>query len=191
MNTTLQEYIYLHFEVKEPDDLQKIASFFKKTQLKKGEYFLQTGKNCDKLSFIDSGILRIYVELEEKEITQWISTKGYFVTDIQSFIFNSEARWTIQALEDTELFTIYREDYQRLSELVPKWNELEKLFLIKCFSFLENRMFSHLSMSAEERYDFFYQTNKELFSQVPQQYIVSMLGMTPETFSRIRKKQLK
>ena len=89
MNTTLQEYISLHFEVKEPDDLQKIASFFKSTKLKKGEYFLQTGKNCDKLSFIDSGILRIYVELEEKEITQWISTKGYFVTDIQSFIFNS------------------------------------------------------------------------------------------------------
>ncbi|NCP84852.1 MAG: Crp/Fnr family transcriptional regulator [Bacteroidetes bacterium] len=191
MNTTLQEYISLHFEVKELEDLQKIASFFKRTQLKKGEYFLQTGKNCDKLSFIDFGILRIYVELEEKEITQWISIKGYFVTDIQSFIFNSLARWTIQALEDTELFTIYREDYQRLSELVPKWNELEKLFLIKCFSFLENRMFSHLSMSAEDRYDFFYQTNKELFHLVPQQYIASMLGMTPETFSRIRKKQLK
>jgi len=45
-------------------------------------------------------------------------------------------------------------------------------------------------MSAEERYHLFFANNKELFNQVPLQYIASMLGMTPETFSRIRKKQL-
>jgi CRP-like cAMP-binding protein len=56
---------------------------------------------------------------------------------------------------------------------------------------LEDRIFSHLSMSAEDRYQFFFQHNKELFNQVPLQYIASMLGMTPETFSRIRKKSLK
>jgi ribosomal protein L10 len=43
-------------------------------------------------------------------------------------------------------------------------------------------------MSAEERYQFFFANNKELFNQVPLQYIASMLGMTPETFSRIRKR---
>ena len=37
---------------------------------------------------------------------------------------------------------------------------------------------------------YFFENNRELFNQVPLQYIASMLGMTPETFSRIRKKQL-
>jgi CRP-like cAMP-binding protein len=45
-------------------------------------------------------------------------------------------------------------------------------------------------MTAEERYDYFFENNREIFNQVPSQYIASMLGMTPETFSRIRKKQL-
>lgn len=74
--------------------------------------------------------------------------------------------------------------------MVPSWHELEKLFIAKCFTILENRIFSHLSMTAEERYNNFSEHNKELFNQVPLQYIASMLGMTPETFSRIRKKQL-
>jgi CRP-like cAMP-binding protein len=75
-----------------------------------------------------------------------------------------------------------------MKEFIPKWNELEKLFIINCFSTLEDRIFSHLAMSAEERYQFFFANNKELFNQVPLQYIASMLGMTPETFSRIRKR---
>ncbi len=77
-----------------------------------------------------------------------------------------------------------------MGDLVPKWHELEKMFLVRCFTIMEDRIFSHLSMSAEERYQFFFQHNQELFNQVPQQYLASMLGMTPETFSRIRKKQL-
>ena len=73
---------------------------------------------------------------------------------------------------------------------MPIWNELEKKFLVNCFTTLEDRIFSHLSMTAEERYHFFFSQNKELFNLVPLQYIASMLGMTPETFSRIRKKHI-
>ena len=90
---------------------------------------------------------------------------------------------------DTELYSISKTNYKRLNELVQAWNELEKMFLIRCFITLENRIFSHLSMTAEERYRFFFENNKELFNQVPLQFIASMLGMTPETFSRIRKRQ--
>ena len=96
----------------------------------------------------------------------------------------------IQALADTELYSITKEDYKLIGDLVPRWHELEKLFIVRCFIILEERIFSHLSMTAEERYHFFYQHNRELFNQVPLQYIASMLGMTPETFSRIRKKPL-
>jgi CRP-like cAMP-binding protein len=105
-----------------------------------------------------------------------------------SLTFGTPSRWNIQALTDTELQTIHKDDYNRIAEIVPKWPEIEKQFIVKCFIMMENRIFAHLSMPAEERYSSFYNQNKELFSQVPLQYIASMLGMTPETFSRIRKK---
>ncbi len=188
--TELEHYISSYFGIAQPDDLSAISRFFHPETMKKGGFFLETGKKSNKLSFIQSGLLRIYVQTEDKEVTQWISNKGYFVTDLAGFVFETPARWTIQALTDVELFTINRSDYVNLGKLIPTWHELEKLFITRCFIILEDRIFTHLSMSAEERYHFFFENNKELFNQVPLQYIASMLGMTPETFSRIRKRQL-
>lgn len=188
--TDLEHYIISYFGLIQPDGLKKVSSFFKPVTMKKGDFFLKSGRACDKLSFIQSGLVRIFAATEDKEITQWISSKGDFVTDLSSLVFDSPARWTIQALADTELFTISKEDYKNIGKVVPEWHELEKLFIAKCFTMMEDRIFSHLSMTAEERYNLFFENNRELFNQVPLQYIASMLGMTPETFSRIRKKQV-
>ncbi|KOY87127.1 cyclic nucleotide-binding protein [bacterium 336/3] len=186
----LEQYIESYFGIAHLDVLQTMSQLFKPAKLAKGDFYLKTGEYCNKMSFIRSGLLRIFVNTDGKEVTQWISSKGYFVTDLASFIFETPARWNIQALTEVEVFTISKENYQKLGEIVPQWHILEKLFIAKCFIFLEDRIFSHLSMSAEERYEHFFEHNKELFHQVPLQYIASMLGMTPETFSRIRKKQL-
>lgn len=188
--TELEIYIQSYFGVVTPEELKAITSFFEPEEIKKGDFFLKAGKQCDRLSFVTSGFLRIFADTEKKEVTQWISTKGYFVIDLSSFIFETPARWTIQALTDTEIYSIRKSDYQKIEKLVPKWPILEKLFIVRCFTIMEDRIFSHLSMTAEERYHFFFENNKELFNQVPLQYIASMLGMTPETFSRIRKKEL-
>ncbi|GAL83821.1 hypothetical protein MYP_1049 [Sporocytophaga myxococcoides] len=186
--TNLENSITSYFGVIAPEDLKTIVSFFKPETIKKNDYFLKSGKSCDKLSFVQSGFLRIFVETEKRDVTQWITTQGYFVTDLSSFVLGSPSRWTIQALTDTKVQSIYKEDYQNLNMLVSQWPVLEKLFIVHCFTIMEDRIFSHLSMTAEERYQFFFEHNRELFNQVPLQYIASMLGMTPETFSRIRKK---
>lgn len=186
--TELEQYITSYFGVKS-ESLERIASLFQPTSIAKGDFFLKTGETCQQLSFIRSGLLRIYVPTEKgDEVTQWISTQGYFVTDLSSFIFDTPARWTIQALGDTELFTIDKSDYQSIGKQVPEWQEFEVRFMTRCFTIMEDRIFAHLSMTAEERYWAFFENNKELFNQVPLQYIASMLGMTPETLSRIRKK---
>jgi len=185
--TELEKYIHAYFGVN-IDDLSKISSFFKPVSLKKGDYFLKTGRFCDKLGFVQSGIIREFVFMEDKEITKWISTKGYFVVDLSSFVFQQTARWNIQALTDCELFIIDNNDYKKIGEVITSWTSLEKLFIAKCFTVLEDRILQHLSMSAEERYHQLFNFNKELFNQVPLQYLASMLGMTPETLSRLRKK---
>ena len=184
----LEQNINTYFGIIRQDELKSVSSYFKENQVEKGELFLKAGQKCQKLSFIKSGLFRIYAISGDKEVTQWISTPGYFVTDLASLYFNTPARWTIQAMTDAEIYTITKNDYVNLGKLIPKWHELEKIFIAKCFTILEDRIFSHLSMTAEERYQSFYNNNRELFNQVPLQYIASMLGMTPETFSRIRKK---
>jgi CRP-like cAMP-binding protein len=186
--TELENYIRTYFGVNN-DDVSKISRFFKPIKLKKGEYFLKTGHISDRLGFVQSGIIREYLLVDDKEVTKWISTKGYFAVDLASFVFQNSARWNIQALTDAELYIIEQKDYKKIGEEIPLWTELEKLFLAKCFTVLEERVVQHLSMSAEDRYHQLFNFNKELFNHVPLQYLASMLGMTPETLSRIRKKQ--
>ena len=185
--TELEKYLQMYFQVN-MEELKKISSFFKPVILKKGDYFLKTGKNSDRMGFVQSGIIREFVYLEDKEVTKWISTAGYFVVDLSSFIFHNPARWNIQALTECELHIIDKNDYKKIGEVIPNWAELEKVFIAKCFTVLEDRIVTHISMTAEERYKHLFNFNKEIFNQVPLQYLASMLGMTPETLSRLRKK---
>lgn len=171
------------------EEIKVLRTYFYEEKLSKNEFFTQTDKYCKKLSLVKSGLLRIYRLSDGKEITQWISIPNYFVTEISSFFFDQPSRLSIQALTNVELLTIDKKNYSELSEKLPKWKEIETQFIAKCFAILEDRVFTHLSMSAEERYDLFFAHNKELFNQVPLQYIASILGMTAETVSRIRKKQ--
>jgi CRP-like cAMP-binding protein len=183
----LEIYIQTYFGIPQ-EDLAKIARLFEPQEIAKGDFYLKHGMYCQTLSFIRSGLLRIYATYDGKEITQWICGKDYFITELSSLIFGTPSKFNIQALSNTTLYTISKENYLKLGLMVPKWNELEKLFVARCFSTLEDRIFSLLSMPAEERYKFFFAAYPELFNQVPLQYIASLLGMTPETFSRIRKK---
>lgn len=188
MSNELEKYIQSYFGIPNAD-LKSISGFFKKMELKKDAYFLKAERYCDQLGFIESGIIREFLYADGKEVTKWIATKGYFVVDLASFLFDQPARWNLQALTDCEIYVIHKADYQQIGRVVPKWQELEKLFIARCFTILEVRIVQHLSLTAEERYQAFFDFAPELFNQVPLQYLASLLGMTPETFSRIRKKR--
>ncbi|MDE3249906.1 MAG: Crp/Fnr family transcriptional regulator, partial [Bacteroidota bacterium] len=179
----LQQYFSVNRE-----EAKAIQQSFTTLQLKKGDHYLKAGRYSDLLGFIQSGILREYSVNDGKETTKWISTKGYFAVDLSGFLFGSTARWNIQALTDCELHVISRQAYEQIGESIPRWTALEKLFVAKCFMVLEDRILQHLSMSAKQRYLQLFNSNSDLFNLVPLQYLASMLGMTPETLSRLRKK---
>lgn len=183
------EIIKENFGTLTNEEIEILRSHFQEEELTKNDFFTKTGKYCNKLSLVKSGLLRIYRLSDGKEITQWISTPNYFVTEISSFFFDQPSRLSIQALTNVKLLTIDKKNYSELSKKLPKWKEIETQFIAKCFAILEDRVFSHLSLSAEERYNLYFEQNRAIFNQVPLHYIASILGMSPETFSRIRKRQ--
>ena len=75
----------------------------------------------------------------------------------------------------------------QLLETNPQWLELDNILLARAFSLLEQNMFSHLHTTARQRFEALLSTNPAIFNHVPLQHIASMLGITPETLSRLRK----
>jgi CRP-like cAMP-binding protein len=187
--TELEVYINTYFKT-DAGVSEKLATLFESETLSKNKFHTKLGAYQCKLSFVKSGFLRIYRQTESKEVTQWISSAGEFTTDLNALLYDQPARWDIQALTDCELYSLSFENYQCIPNIIPEWPALEKMFLGKCFVTIEERVFSFLSLTAEERYQMLLRLKPELFQYVPQQFIASMLGMTPETFSRIRKKSI-
>lgn len=168
--------------------MEDILSRFHPQILKAGEKFIEPGRICKKMAYIQNGILRVYNIADGKEITLWIGNRNRFITDLSSFIHQKPANWFIEAIVTSQLLTISREQHYDLVSKYHEWIEFDNRLLSNAFTLIEQRMFSHLYMSAEERYMTLLNSDPELFNQVPLKHIASMLGMTPETLSRLRAK---
>lgn len=182
----LKNYILNHVFMEEKS-INNILSVFQPLEIKKGEFLLKSGKICRQMAFIESGYLRMYDIVDGKEITLWISSNNKFITSLSSFIFETKNNWNIQAVTDCKLYTINRKNHFRLNNTEPKWLEFDNILLANSFSLLEKNMFSQLHTTARQRYNDLIREEPELLKNVPLQHIASMLGITAESLSRLRK----
>lgn len=169
------------------ESLESIVSAFEIQTIKKGEFFLKSGRICRKMAFIKSGYLRMYDIVDGKEITFWVGSNGKFITSLSSFIFETENFWNIQAVTDCDILVISKEKHFELCKQQPKWLEFDNLLLAHSFALLEKSMFSQLHTTAQQRFENLLKEEPALFNYVPLQHIASMLGITPESLSRLRK----
>jgi CRP-like cAMP-binding protein len=169
------------------ESITRIISTFEKVKLKKGDYFLKSGSICRKMAFIESGYLRMYDVVEGKEVTIWIGNKGSFITSVSSFVFQTSNFWNIQSITGCKLCVLSREKHIELCKTEHKWLEFDNLLLAHSFALLEKTMFSQLHTTAQQRFELLLKEQPEIFNNVPLQYIASMIGITPESLSRLRK----
>ncbi|WP_353779099.1 cyclic nucleotide-binding domain-containing protein [Winogradskyella sp. 3972H.M.0a.05] len=186
MSSSLQECISSQISI-DKLSLDDILSNFETVHLKKGDYLLQAGSICREMAFIESGYLRMYDIADGKEITFWIGSSGKFITSLSSFVFQTSNFWNIQAVTDCKLQVINRTQHFQLCETQPKWLEFDNLLLAHSFALLEQSMFAQLHTTAQQRFENLLHNEPDLFNNVPLQYIASMIGITPESLSRLRK----
>lgn len=171
------------------ESVQDIASYFKPLHLSKGVFWVKAGQICTQVGWVKEGLLRTWYEIDGEEITHWISEEGYFDTSLSSFSFKTPSRWNLQAITDCELLVLDCDDHRELLNKYTQWRIFESQLLIFSYLGLEERMFSQLHQTAEERYEKLLVERPELAARAPLQHLASMLGMKPETLSRLRKKQ--
>lgn len=160
---------------------------FKYRFLPRGSYFLRRGEVCKEIAFIEDGLLRAWYLVGDKEITRTVDHEGEFCTAIASFIRQEPSEQSIEALVDTKVWCISHADLESLYQRFPGWQTLGRKIFEQLYINLEKRVITLLSTNARERYLRLLQEEPHIVQQVPLKYLASILGVKPETLSRIRK----
>lgn len=167
------ELIELHFEVK---------------KIKKKDFLLQDGKICNFIAFVSEGSIRHFHIKDGTEKTCDISFENSWVTDFQSFSQGTLCVMNLQALEDTSVFIIQKENLSKLYNECNKYETFGRLMAEQVAQRATEIAMSLSSEKPEERFQNLLKKQPDLFQRVPQKYIANFLGLSPESLSRIQKR---
>ncbi len=156
--------------------------------LKKHELLWKKGDVCRHLVFVGSGLFRNYYFINEKEITLRFFTENSMLLSYKSFITQQPSDIAFEALEESEIVTLPRVAVYDLYDKYKSVDRLGRLMAERGFVEIQNLRDLVATLTPEEKYLKMLKEQPQIIERVSQNYISSYLGMTPEHFSRIRKK---
>jgi CRP-like cAMP-binding protein len=163
------------------------ASFVTK-HFKKGEYFLKENDLCNRIGFVDKGFFNFFYLIEGVQHIRGFFYPHEFISNYPCFLSENKSKFYIQALEDSSVTFIHRDDLLMLYKTLPQIKELSRTIVENLYMEVSEKYESFFLKSPEERYLELLNKRPNFFQRVPQYMIASYLGMTPEGLSRIRKR---
>jgi CRP-like cAMP-binding protein len=159
--------------------------------MKRKEFLLKQGQVARDLAFVVDGCLRAFALDDNgfEHILQFAPT-GWWISDMSSVISRRESLLNVDSIKPSQVLLLSREDQLTLFDEVPR---LERYFRVLTENGLVSsrmRLIENLSLTARQRYQRFCQTYPNLINEIPQKYIASFIGVTPEFLSKIRGEKL-
>ncbi|WP_149696946.1 Crp/Fnr family transcriptional regulator [Chitinophaga sp. CF418] len=185
----MQEKLREHIEKIIPltdDEFALVFTHFTFKKFKKHQFLIQEGDAVKYSYFVISGLLKlVYTDNTEKQHIVSFAMEDWWESDFYAFYTQTKATMSLECLEDTEVFCLSFEDYQKLRNALQK---MERFFLEKSnFGFLgaQRRIISLITSNAKERYEQLLQQYPSLIQRVPKSLLAAYLGVSRETLSRL------
>jgi CRP-like cAMP-binding protein len=158
-------------------------------KLAKGEILLNYGEICKQQYFVISGCLRNYsIDEYGKEHIMMFACTDWWTSDLYSYVTELPAENIIDALTDTEVFEIKKEDMEKVYERIPKFERFFRILFQNAMVNNYKRINSVMAIPAEDRYQAFIKQYPGIYKEIPLKHIASYLGISPEFLSKIRNK---
>ena len=167
-------------------ELELIDKYFEENTLRKKEFLLQDNKVCNFIAFIAEGTIRHFHVKGGVEKTCDISFDNSWVTDFQSFNSYTLGKMNLQAMENSTVFLIKKQNLFNLYQECNKYETYGRLMAEQVAQRATEIAMSLSSDKPEERFQNLIKSQPDLFQRVPQKYIANFLGISPESLSRIR-----
>ena len=170
-------------------DIQVLLKAAKNGSFCKKELLINEGSKRNDVFYIKSGLVRCFnINDKGEEITLKLIPEHQVVANVDLILFSQASRYFFEALENTEVFFI---DYDVLQDLVarnPKLEANRKYVLQRLLKESMERVESFVLLTPEERYQRFVKDYPGITNRVQDKYIANVLGITPVSLSRIRKR---
>lgn len=169
-------------------ELLDLEALFEPVNVKKMNHVLTSGAIVKDLFFFEEGIFRVYHLKDGEEFT----TKFLFSPCIYAELFSirkvAPTFFNIQALSDCKCYKANFKEVEKLMEVHPNIRRLFTKLYEYIYMNSVKRQVSFILDSQTKRYNDLVAEFPKITEQIPLQYIASYVGATPETLSRIRKK---
>lgn len=171
-------------------EMDIVLEKFKPLSVQKNETLITGGQQSNqKMFFVVKGCLRIfYINEEGVDSSRLLVFEGQFATALVSFITDEPSFEFIQAVEQSEVFYITKNEFYKLLETIPAWEKFYRQYLEHAYVTNTNRLRSFITMDAKERYKQLLEQNKTIVQRLPNKIVASYIGISQETLSRLKSK---
>lgn len=168
---------------------ERFTSLLVSKSVAKKEFILREGEVCKYETFVVKGCLRAYT-IDDKGVDHVaiFAIEGWWISDLYSFISQNPANYYIDALEDSDILQISKDDLEKVYKKIPKFERFMRIAFQNFIVAQLNRLDECISLTAEQRYKNFITAYPKLEQRLSQIQIASYLGVTPVFLSMIRKK---
>lgn len=184
----LSEYINIKTKIKSTY-YEIIKKTFKKEVYKKGSVLLKPDNASQKVIFIESGLLRMYYQLDDKVITFLFLAENTMIFPLESVFYNKTDPYGWEVVQDCTLSIAQFDDIQIFMDSIPLF---ERFVLHESFNILKqmsDKLYGIQMLTAEERYKKLLETHPTILQNAPLGHIASYLGISQQHFSVIRGKK--
>ncbi len=181
----LQKFLQRHGDLPE-NQLKEFLFRFRRKEIKKNGFLFREGEVCKDLVFVYKGCLRLYYIKEGIDISVWFAFENSSAIDVSSFISAAPSNYFLQAIEDSEILYLSKNEIESFYDKYPKIEAVMRNYWEDAILQLIKRFTSLQTESAEKRYLNLIAKGKYM-QKIPQKYLASFIGVTPTSLSRIRK----
>ncbi|MEO0897595.1 MAG: Crp/Fnr family transcriptional regulator [Bacteroidota bacterium] len=170
-------------------DVMVLVNAAKKKQYEPGDFLIKEGSMSREVFFINKGLIRVFaINDKGEEITTGVRYEDQMITSPNTVLFDQPAQYYFQAIERTETYSMDYEKIQNIMKENPKLEPYRKIVLQVLLKQAYKRIDTLILLTPEERYIKFVEDYPELQYRLHGKYIANILGITPVSLSRIRKR---
>jgi CRP-like cAMP-binding protein len=176
---------YIHLDEAE---IEFLLSVLIPRPFKQGELMVKSGEQARYMIFVNAGyLMTYYTDISGADHVIQFAGEGWWSGDIYSLSEHSTTQYSTKGLSEGEVLLLPRLALNQLLENYVKFERYFRIVFQKGLMRQQLRYIEGHATSAEERYQSFVRTYPAIVREVPQKYIASYLGITPEFLSKIRK----